>query len=83
MADAADFTLEQLPGGDDVIRFTGRLAIAAIGDLDDRLRALGESIQQIDLSQIDHIDTVGAWLVYRTAKEHDAKMSARTTMRSG
>ncbi len=74
MADAADFTLEQLPDGEGVIRFSGRLAIAAIGDLDDRLRALGESVQQIDLSQIDHIDTVGAWLVYRTSKEHDAKI---------
>lgn len=29
---------------------------------------------QIDLSQIDHIDTVGAWLVYRTARDHGAQI---------
>jgi phospholipid/cholesterol/gamma-HCH transport system permease protein len=72
MADPADFSQEQLPGGEGILRFSGRLAIACIGDLDDRLRALGGPVKQIDISNIDHIDTVGAWLIYRTAKEHDA-----------
>jgi phospholipid/cholesterol/gamma-HCH transport system permease protein len=74
MAEAADFTLDQLPGGESVIRFTGRLAIAAIGDLDSRLQSLTGPVKQIDLAAIDHIDTVGAWLVYRTAKAHDAEI---------
>lgn len=74
MADAADFTQEQLPDGAGVIRFSGRLAIAAIGDLDNRLQGLAGPIQQIDLAKVDHIDTVGAWLVYRTAKQHDAEI---------
>jgi phospholipid/cholesterol/gamma-HCH transport system permease protein len=72
MADAADFSQEQMPDSGSVVRFSGRLAIAAIGDLDDRLRALTGPVNQIDLTDIEHIDTVGAWLVYRTAKEHDA-----------
>jgi len=74
MADAADFSQEQLPGGQGVIRFSGRLLITAIGDLDNRLRALAGPIMQIDLSNVDHIDTVGAWLVYRTAKQQDAEI---------
>jgi phospholipid/cholesterol/gamma-HCH transport system permease protein len=74
MADAADFTFDQLQGGEGVVRFSGRLAIATISDLDERLRGLSEPIKQIDLSQLDHIDTVGAWLIYRTAKEHDAEI---------
>lgn len=74
MADAADFTLEQSPGGDGIVRFSGRLAIANVRSLDDRLRALSQSVKQIDLAGVDHIDTVGAWLVYRTAKEHDAEI---------
>lgn len=72
MADTADFSQDQLPDGEGVIRFSGRLTIAAIGDLDNRLRALSGRIKQIDISNIDHIDTVGAWLIYRTAKVHDA-----------
>lgn len=72
MADAADFSQDQLADGGSVVRFSGRLAIATIGDLDDRLRALTGPVEQIDLSDIEHIDTVGAWLVYRTAKDHDA-----------
>jgi phospholipid/cholesterol/gamma-HCH transport system permease protein len=74
MADAADFTQEQLPDGAGVIRFSGSLAIAAIGDLDTRLQALAGPIQQIDLANIDHIDTVGAWLIYRTAKQQNAEI---------
>ena len=74
MADAADFTFDQLQSGEGIIRFSGQLAIATISDLDDRLRALSEPIKRIDLSQLGHIDTVGAWLIYRTAKEHDAEI---------
>jgi phospholipid/cholesterol/gamma-HCH transport system permease protein len=75
MAEAADFTEEQLPGGGSVIRFSGTLAIASVKDLDGRLRGLAGPLQQIDLSAIDHIDTVGAWLIYRTARDHDAKIT--------
>jgi len=74
MADAADFTQDQLPDGAGVIRFSGRLAIAAIGDLDTRLQALAGPFKQVDLTNVEHIDTVGAWLVYRTAKQQNAEI---------
>ncbi|MBK6708188.1 MAG: ABC transporter permease [Sphingomonadales bacterium] len=74
MAQAADFTEEQLPEGGTMLRLGGTLAISQIGDLDDRLRAIAAEVKQIDLSQIDHIDTVGAWLVYRTARDHGAQI---------
>jgi phospholipid/cholesterol/gamma-HCH transport system permease protein len=72
MAMQADFVEEQLPEGGSQLRFNGTLAIAAIGDLDERLRAISASVSKIDLSDIEHIDTVGAWLIYRTARDHDA-----------
>lgn len=75
MADAADFTQEQLPSGGSVIRFSGTLAIATVKNLDERLRALDGPVEQIDLSATSHIDTVGAWLVYRTARDHEAKIT--------
>ena len=74
MADVADFTQEELPGGGSLIRFSGTLAIASVNDLDVRLRALTGPVAQIDLSGIEHIDTVGAWLIYRTARDHDAEI---------
>ncbi|HNW18626.1 MAG TPA: MlaE family lipid ABC transporter permease subunit [Sphingorhabdus lacus] len=75
MADAADFIQETLPDGSEIVRFSGNLAIASIGDLDARLHALPDSVAQIDLADVTHIDTVGAWLVYRTAQKHDAKIT--------
>lgn len=72
MVQQADFVEEQLPGGGSQLRFSGTLAIAAIGDLDERLRGLSSAVAKIDLSGIEHIDTVGAWLIYRTARDHDA-----------
>jgi phospholipid/cholesterol/gamma-HCH transport system permease protein len=72
MVQQAEFIEEQLPDGGSQLLFSGTLAIAAIGDLDERLRALSSNVAKIDLSEIEHIDTVGAWLVYRTARDHDA-----------
>ena len=72
MPQPADFIEEQLPEGGAVLRLGGTLAISQIGDLDARLRATGAEVRQIDLSQIDHIDTVGAWLVDRTARDPGA-----------
>ena len=74
MAEHADFTEEELSSGGVALRFSGTLAIAVIGDLDARLRALENMVTQIDLSAIDHIDTVGAWLIYRTARDRDAEI---------
>jgi phospholipid/cholesterol/gamma-HCH transport system permease protein len=74
MANVADFTEEQLPSGGGVIRFSGTLAIASVENLDMRLRALAGPIKQVDISAIDHIDTVGAWLIYRTARDHNAQI---------
>jgi phospholipid/cholesterol/gamma-HCH transport system permease protein len=72
MAELADFSQEDMPGGGHKLRFTGTLAIAAVGDLDTRLRTIDGPVMQIDLSDTDHIDTVGAWMIYRTARDTGA-----------
>jgi phospholipid/cholesterol/gamma-HCH transport system permease protein len=74
MVQPADFLDENLPDGSVVLRFSGSLVIANIGDIDTRLRALASNVNRIDLSQIDHMDTVGAWLIYRTARQFDAQI---------
>lgn len=74
MAQPADFTEEQLAEGGAVLHLTGALSISQIGDIDERLRAITSPLVQIDISRTDHLDTVGAWLVYRTARDHGAQI---------
>ncbi|WP_010162559.1 ABC transporter permease [Sphingomonas sp. PAMC 26617] len=56
----------------DTVRFSGSLSLARIGDLPERLRAFDGKVAHVDLSGIDRIDTVGAWIIHRFAAEHDA-----------
>lgn len=74
MANSAEFTVEELPSGH-VLRLSGTFAIASIGDVDRGLRDINGPICEIDISGVTHMDTVGAWLVHRTAKEHDAQIT--------
>ena len=72
MVARADF--EHDDGADGAaVRFTGRLTLARLGDVPARLDELGP-IATIDLSAIERIDTVGAWIVTRTVNEHGAKV---------
>ena len=72
MVARADFEQSEGAGGTD-IRFTGRLTLARLGDLPTRLDALGP-IATLDLSALERIDTVGAWIVTRTVNDHGAKV---------
>jgi len=69
MTAGADFEFEQ-----GVLRFTGELTLARIGNLSQRLEAIGEVPSTIDLGSVDRIDTVGAWLVHRISRDHDVKL---------
>ena len=61
---AADFSHDSSAGA---VRFSGSLTLARIGNLADRLDAFDGQADRVDLSGIDRIDTVGAWLVHRFA----------------
>jgi len=62
----ADFTED-----DGILRFTGSLSLARLGDLPERLDAVAGA-RTLDLSGIDRIDTVGAWVIHRFASRRDA-----------
>ena len=65
----ADFEFDE-----GTLRFTGELTLARIGDLSQRLAALSDAPQTVDLGKIERIDTVGAWLIHRIVRDHDAKV---------
>ena len=70
MSASADFSHDRADGGG-VLRFTGDLSLAHVGDLPERLNAVDGPVDRIDLSQVDRIDTIGAWLIHRFARDRD------------
>ncbi|NJS14849.1 MAG: ABC transporter permease [Sphingopyxis sp.] len=62
----------------DHLQLAGRLTLARLGDVPQVLEALAP-VRQIDLSGVERIDTVGAWLVLRTARAHGATISGAST----
>ena len=65
---------ERTGGDGGTLKFRGSLTLARLGNLPDRLDAEGGDVTVLDLSDLDRIDTVGAWLVHRYARIHDAKI---------
>lgn len=64
-----------IPGdGGDVLKLAGRLTLARLDDLPQLLESIGP-VRAIDLSGVERMDTVGAWLVLRVARAQDAAIS--------
>lgn len=74
MLEMADFT-EERSGERTVIRFLGRLTLARMGSLPDRLGALATPGCIIDLGKIERIDTIGAWVVHKFAEAQGATIA--------
>jgi phospholipid/cholesterol/gamma-HCH transport system permease protein len=73
MTQVPDFTLN--PGDDGgTLAFTGALLVSTVGPLDRRLRGIVSPVAQIDLGGVTAIDTVGAWICYRTTCVTGAKI---------
>ncbi len=56
------------------VALTGSLTLAKLGDLPQRLDAIESPIASVDLSAIDNIDTIGAWVVHRFAQGRGASI---------
>jgi phospholipid/cholesterol/gamma-HCH transport system permease protein len=69
----ADFVEENDAGGR-IIRFSGALTLARVRDLAERLDAVSGPVAAVDLSGADRIDTIGAWIVRRFARAHEARI---------
>jgi phospholipid/cholesterol/gamma-HCH transport system permease protein len=74
MTQAADL-IERDEAAGRTVALTGSLSLAHLGDLPQRLDALGGEVTAVDLSGIDHIDTIGAWVVHRFSQAHGAAIT--------
>jgi len=73
MTQPADLTEREDAGGR-TIALTGSLSLAKLGTVPSRLDAMHGDYAAIDLSALDHIDTIGAWIVHRFAAQHGAQV---------
>ena len=68
MSAPADF---ELADNAKTLRFSGSMTLAQLGQLPQQLDELEASPDRIDLAPVERMDTVGAWLVHRIARDHD------------
>src|SRR5206468_7308920 len=71
MAEVSDEDTEQ--GHGSVYRVAGALTITRAATTQREIDGLADPLT-IDLSDIDRMDTVGAWIVYRTVRDRGAKV---------
>ena len=71
MADLNEAETEHLEGS--VYRVAGPITITRAATTQREIDALPDPLT-IDLSEIDRMDTVGAWIVYRTVRDRNAKV---------
>ncbi|HEX8217384.1 MAG TPA: ABC transporter permease [Allosphingosinicella sp.] len=68
MSTVARFT-EKVENGRRVFQFTGDLTLSRLGVLPTRLQRAKPRGALLDLSGVRRVDTIGAWLIHRTARD--------------
>ena len=74
MESGADFSVSD-EGGKPMVRFSGALTLAHLGDLPQRLDELRLRDAVVDLSSISAMDTVGAWLIHKLTRDWGARVT--------
>lgn len=70
----AEFSQEEERTGALRVRLSGSFSIACLYDMPDRLDAITGAVSVIDMHDVDHIDTIGAWVIRRFAARHEARV---------
>jgi phospholipid/cholesterol/gamma-HCH transport system permease protein len=74
MSKAAELSEEMRDGGN-VLALSGQLSVSCLKDLPTRLEQVTGPVAAIDLSAVEHVDTIGAWTVHRTARRLNAEIT--------
>src|SRR5215213_10062553 len=73
MSSVARFS-ESIENGRRLLHFHGDLTLPKLGVLPTRLERLKGGDFVLDLANVGRMDTIGAWLVYRTARDRGAEI---------
>ncbi len=75
MDGAAQLSVTEDEAGRIALALEGPLLVSTVGPLDRELSALSQEITTIDLSGVEEIDTIGAWVMCRLAATHEAEIT--------
>jgi phospholipid/cholesterol/gamma-HCH transport system permease protein len=75
MDGSAHYSLREEEAGGITLMLSGSLLVSTIGPLERGLDDLRSNLTRIDVSEVDNIDTVGAWVTCRLASEHQAQIT--------
>jgi phospholipid/cholesterol/gamma-HCH transport system permease protein len=64
--------------GRKVLRFTGNMTLARIRSISRDLEVEPEDKLRVDVTEVDRMDTVGAWLIHRLQRDHDVELVGAT-----
>lgn len=78
MNGAAHYTLTEDGAGGTTLELTGQILVSTIGAVDGELSSLAGEINTIDLSGVEELDTIGAWVVCRTASQYSAEITGQS-----
>lgn len=74
MAPDCDFLLATDADGTSTLTLSGVLTIASVGALDHAMRREQPQFAELDISGLEELDTAGAWLVWRLARDAGAQV---------
>ena len=77
MSAAADL-MERMEDGKCVLHFTGNLTLLRVRKLTERLDKVKAEELVVDLSEVERMDTVGAWLVHKLERDRGARITGAT-----
>jgi phospholipid/cholesterol/gamma-HCH transport system permease protein len=69
----AQSTTTEPPSGAHIYRCVGSITIARVGSTQREIEATPDPLV-IDVSAVEKMDTVGAWLIYRTVRDRGARV---------
>ncbi len=75
MQSAAQHRLDETGSGGPRLVLSGQLTLAHIGPLEADLRAMDGPVSTVDLSEVEEIDTVGAYVVCRLASRLETEIT--------
>jgi phospholipid/cholesterol/gamma-HCH transport system permease protein len=75
MNSTAQFSLADDGAGGTRLELSGHFLLSTIAPLEQELAAVSGPVSAIDLTQVEEIDTVGAWVILEFAREHGATYS--------